>query len=525
MSTPAAPPQISLLGRVTLVVVAVNLAVGGLVGVSIRGGLKDARAAAMRTALNLNHTVEEYLGALFDKIDFSLFTAAHETELFLAQSRIDEIRRGDFLAEHLSFLPGVQAYYIADEKGRLIFGDEPSRRSQPTVIAERPYFLAQRDDAAAGLYISPPFPNKITGEISLFLSRRINRPDGGFAGIVYAQLPLARIEEFLSRIDVGRTGGISLRDSGMGIIARHPDPGGRFRGNRTVSPELRTFLGRGENHGAYYSPGTWDGTARTVAFSRVGRYPFYVNVGIGERDYLADWRESTMRILALYAAFAAATAIGATLVYRSSRARIRAARAAFAEMERRVAEATVELRTYSAALEATNAELTRLAITDPLTGAANRRRFMEAAAAEIDRTARSGRPLALLMLDIDHFKRVNDTWGHAAGDDALCAVVAVCTATVRRVDLVARLGGEEFAVLMPETGLSEATAIAERLRAAIAAIEIPVADGRLRFTASLGIATLADPDEPLSRFLSRADDALYRAKDLGRNRCETAALS
>lgn len=164
-------------------------------------------------------------------------------------------------------------------------------------------------------------------------------------------------------------------------------------------------------------------------------------------------------------------------------------------------------------------ELERRAYTDYLTGLANRRHFLEQAESELARTLRYGRELSILMLDVDRFKKVNDTHGHKVGDIVLQRLSAVCRATLRDVDIVGRIGGEEFAVLLPETGREQAMDAAERLRAAIAAAQVTLSGGLpLHFTASIGVATLSEKDANVDMLLNQADQALYRAKGEGRNR-------
>lgn len=166
-------------------------------------------------------------------------------------------------------------------------------------------------------------------------------------------------------------------------------------------------------------------------------------------------------------------------------------------------------------------ELRLLAGTDPLTGAFNRRRFMGALEQEWSRVKRYRRALAVLMLDLDHFKAVNDTWGHGVGDEALKRVSQACQASLRSHDVFARVGGEEFAVLLPEVSELHAIAVAERLRQRIADLDVP-ADGKtISITVSVGIAHIdgAEGDvPPAARLIEAADDALYAAKSEGRNR-------
>ncbi len=161
--------------------------------------------------------------------------------------------------------------------------------------------------------------------------------------------------------------------------------------------------------------------------------------------------------------------------------------------------------------------LAALAKIDSLTGAVNRREFYKIATNAVDYRNRYGRPLSVVMLDIDHFKGINDTLGHRSGDEALRAVAETCKAQLRSVDALGRLGGEEFAVLLPEAPIDSAMAVAEKLRAAIAAIRLPGVSGDLRMTASLGVAE-GEPDESLELTLHRADQAMYRAKLAGRDR-------
>ena len=182
---------------------------------------------------------------------------------------------------------------------------------------------------------------------------------------------------------------------------------------------------------------------------------------------------------------------------------------------------TVILRSDITERKQAEAELRRLATVDALTGVFNRRHFVEQGSDLLARAVGGGRPATLLMLDIDHFKRINDGHGHAAGDRILVLVCECLVAGLRPSDLVARLGGEEFAVLLPQTSLEEGHAIAERLRAAVAAIKLTTDNGILSPTTSIGIAQSGD-GENLDSLLRRADHALYAAKSGGRDRVDLA---
>ncbi|MCR6629802.1 MAG: diguanylate cyclase [Magnetospirillum sp.] len=168
-------------------------------------------------------------------------------------------------------------------------------------------------------------------------------------------------------------------------------------------------------------------------------------------------------------------------------------------------------------------ELRRLATVDPLTGAFNRRYFLSAAVQEMERAARYGTPLAVMMVDIDHFKRINDLHGHALGDEVLKQVVEVCRANLREVDVFARLGGEEFAALLPQTAMPGAHGLAERLRRAVAEMLVPIAGQDVRVTISVGVAERHSDETRFDHLLGRADQALYCAKQAGRDRVEISA--
>jgi diguanylate cyclase (GGDEF)-like protein len=169
-------------------------------------------------------------------------------------------------------------------------------------------------------------------------------------------------------------------------------------------------------------------------------------------------------------------------------------------------------------LEAANASLTQLAVTDQLTSAYNRLKFNEVMDHEIKRTSRYGGPLSVIMFDIDHFKKVNDTYGHAAGDDMLRELSRRIRASIRNVDWLFRYGGEEFVVTTPQTTLESAAALAEKLRAFVAATPFP---HDIAGSISLGVAELR-PGETVEELMGRVDAAMYQAKNTGRNRVVVA---
>jgi diguanylate cyclase (GGDEF)-like protein len=167
-----------------------------------------------------------------------------------------------------------------------------------------------------------------------------------------------------------------------------------------------------------------------------------------------------------------------------------------------------------------HSQLRELAIRDPMTGIFNRRRFFELADAVFDQSRRYNRPLSAVVFDADHYKDVNDTYGHLVGDEVLKQLTARCSALIRQADIFGRYGGEEFVIVMPETGLTGALKMAERLRAAVGDSPYETEKGPVPVTISLGVARSKRSTLTLLELLSEADDALYRAKNAGRNQVQ-----
>lgn len=183
----------------------------------------------------------------------------------------------------------------------------------------------------------------------------------------------------------------------------------------------------------------------------------------------------------------------------------------------------LKIKTLQDSLRESNRQLERLSTTDALTGLANRRAFMDRLQMVLEQDHRLNQSVSLIMIDLDHFKEVNDTYGHPGGDQVLREVATILGLLMRPYDLAARLGGEEFALILPETDHSGACAVAERLRAEVAHHSFAPPAAAARVTVSLGVATLpAIGRATVEQLIRNADVALYRAKKQGRNRVESA---
>jgi len=169
-----------------------------------------------------------------------------------------------------------------------------------------------------------------------------------------------------------------------------------------------------------------------------------------------------------------------------------------------------------------NEQLYYLATTDSLTGLKNRRHFFECFAVEIERSMRYGIPCSVAIIDADRFKVINDNYGHDVGDQVLRELSKIFLNELRSVDVVGRLGGEEFAVQFPETSKHSALEVCERILSRMRSAKVLAGLQEVRFTASIGLSEVQAPSDSTDAVLKRADEALYRAKSGGRDRCEAA---
>ncbi len=368
----------------------------------------------------------------------------------------------------------------------------PSDRNQPPVdVRDRPYFQAQQDKGARKLYIGDPVLSRVTGKWGLPISWRLEKPVAGIQ-VVFAAIELDRLGALHDQMRIKPNGTVTfVRTDGI-TLSRTPFDTKLIGLDVSKSPFFKSDYGL-KQRGTFISDGiVTDGVPRLISYERIADYPVTVLVTRGMADLfsLYEWRK---RIVLMTSAFVTLLALGFTwLMQRSQRA-----------------------------LQGAQDELRRMEATDSLTGVMSRRAFLELAQREISRARRYGRPAAVLVLDLDHFKRVNDTHGHAVGDTVLRGCAAAWTGVLREQDVLGRTGGEEFCAVLPEMPASMAGQAAERLRAAVSRLRFQGRAGEFSVTVSIGL-TLASPDDSdFAQTMERADRALYQAKALGRDRVET----
>jgi diguanylate cyclase (GGDEF)-like protein len=376
------------------------------------------------------------------------------------------------------------AIQVFDAEGRLTI-DASTLDPIEENRGDEEFFQVHRDNPDVGLFISRPMLHR--GAYSIVLSRRVTSADGGFLGVVAGSIRFSYFHDLFGRLHLGPEDTITVLRHDATVIMRTPfdlDVIGR-----SLSHVPGVMRALSEPSGSYSGLGALDGVPRLLVW-RDGTRPLVVLVGKPWSSIFSLWRTEATRIGAILMGLISFV-LGVTLFLAREIGR------------RALAEDKLE----------------ELATTDALTGLKNRRKFDAAIDAEWRRATRQKTPVALLMIDADHFKAYNDTFGHQAGDQMLVGIAICITDSVRRVgDCAARYGGEEFAVLLPGLSAVEALRVAETIR-------LKVQQWSDDTTVSIGIASVTPaPALEWSMLVKAADNALYAAKADGRNRSVLASM-
>jgi diguanylate cyclase (GGDEF)-like protein len=391
------------------------------------------------------------------------------------------------LFDHAATAKHFGAIQVFDAEGRLTV-DASTPDPAPDNRSDEEFFRIHRDQPDAGLFISRPMLHR--GSYAIVLSRLITGADGGFLGVVAGSIRFSYFHELFGRLHLGPDDTITVLRRDATVIVRRPFDLDVIGRNLSHVPGVMRALS--EPSGWYSGLGALDNVPRLLVWSD-GIRPLVVLVGKPWSSILSLWRTEATRIGGIMITLISFV-LGVTLF--------------LAREIRRRAQAEDKLE--------------ELATTDALTGLKNRRKFDTAIDAEWRRAARQKMPIALLMIDADHFKSYNDTFGHQAGDQVLVGVAICISDSVRRAgDCAARYGGEEFAVLLPGLSSVEALGVAETIRLKVQ----QWSDEPNVTTVSIGVASLT-PTTTMewSVLLHTADKALYAAKANGRNRCVLASI-
>jgi diguanylate cyclase (GGDEF)-like protein len=455
------------------------LVVSGIMLLDLR---RDAWDKARQTSKNLLQVIERDIERNIEIVDLSL-RAVQDNLRAPGLERLEPEMRQLVLFDRAASARDLGVMFVLDEKGELIL-DAAASPPRAGNYADRDYFQFHKANRHLGLHIGRPIVSRLTGERMLTFTRRIDKLDGSFGGLVLGSLKLSYFGHLFDQIGLGKEGAINLYLRDGTRLTRYPyleaDVGVNIAGSQTFDRFTR------EGSGTFVETSVRDGVRRLYTFARVGDLPLILNVALSVDEIEAEWRGRTLIIGSVVLVLCGLTVVLSLLFGR--------------ELRRRAAM---------------QAELSRLSLTDTLTGLANRRRFEETFARAREVAQRTGMPLSLLVVDADHFKRVNDRYGHTVGDAVLQGLAGCLTASVHRPeDLVARVGGEEFVLLLPDTGREGAMRVADKVHREVATLA-PTGLGAGSVTVSIGLATGASAScEDLYR---EADEALYVAKAHGRN--------
>lgn len=357
-------------------------------------------------------------------------------------------------------------------------------------VSNRDYFQIQRLQKGAGLYLSKPFLSRSRepGQPQIALSRRLEDKSGQFAGIVAGTLRLSYFHQLFEDSILGQHGTITLLRTDGTVLMRQPyrkdDIGSSLAGGHSFPPLVQS------DHGTYIDVAVLDHIERLYSFRRIGSYPLVVVVGFATEDIYAGWRKRAVAI-GIVTAILDALFIMLSLMFSG-------------QLRKRLA---MEL------------QLQRLAWFDSLTGLPNRAQLQREALGVLTDASRNASSFATLFIDLDRFKRVNDTQGHAAGDEVLSEIAIRLREHVRGEDLIGRLGGDEFLAILQNCDVLRATHIAGRI---LQAVYQPIVinskhDTKITISASIGISLYPHDGQDTDTLLRNADMAMYQAKNAGRN--------
>jgi diguanylate cyclase (GGDEF)-like protein len=441
---------------------------------------------ARQTLENLASSIDSDISRNFELYDLSL-RAVVSNMVMPELKDVSKPIRNLILFDHAATAKHFGAIQVLDVKGRLT-ADASTLDPQPENYSDEEYFQIHRDKPDAGLFISRPMLHR--GSYAIVLSRRITGADGRFLGVVAGSIRFSYFHDLFGRLSLGDGDVITVLRPDRTIIMRRPFDLDIIGTNLADRPSWNPA--NLPSDGSYSGPGPLDPTPRLYV-RRSGSSPLYVVVGKPLSDIFKLWRTEAIRIGAVMMALISFVLAVTLFLGR--------------EIGRR-AQAEEKLE--------------ELATTDALTGLRNRRKFDALIDAEWRRAARHKTPLAVLMIDADHFKAYNDSFGHQAGDQVLVSIAICISDSVRRAgDCAARYGGEEFAVLLPGLPAMDALRVAETIR-----LKVEGSSGeQSASTVSIGVASLTPvPGMDWTGLVNAADKALYAAKANGRNQSVLASF-
>ena len=482
--------QSAYLKRLIAMVILLNLCFISILLLSLRQSRIQYEERAAISTRNLALVLEKQLIGIIEKINLTLLAVSDEARQQTAHGAINVQKLNAVISQLHARLPELDSLRCSNAQGDIVYGVgvDPNKI---TNIADRDYFSQPRD-LETGLVVSKPVLGRINGKWNLIFSRRINLYDGSFSGIAFATITLEQLGKNLSELDVGLHGTLVLLDDNFGFVVGHPAALNTTVkvGQSNPSKALLEQVKAGHTSGTYTAITGAAQLERTVSFRKISTYPLYIVVAFAKQDFLAKWWTDVKLQAGLTVCFMLLTLLAAWLFFMNWKQR-------------------------TAAQE----QINQLVYYDILTDLPNRRLLTDRLEQALIQAKRFRRSLAVMFLDLDHFKQVNDTLGHDSGDKLLKIVAERLLASVRGVDTVCRQGGDEFIIVLPEiTHSNDAELVADKI---IKAINEPIyiQKNKVHVTTSIGIAVYQiDAVDDAAMLMKKADMSMYEAKSRGRNR-------
>lgn len=383
----------------------------------------------------------------------------------------------------------VENIYLIDAQGGLLI---PSERPYALNATQRDYFLFHQATAEDRIHIGAVNKGLMTGRQQFRLTRRLSQADGSFAGVILIPVEPTAFTRYYQQIHAAPDSIATLVGTlDRKIRARSPQPVDTAWEVPLVSPLWANL--EMSDEGGYQNTSAVDQLPRHYLFKAVPGLPLVMVTGFSDADVARRVRQRMQPLTLVLVCSAVVLVLMAGMLSVIGRQRD---------------------------------AMQTLATTDALTGLMNRREMLRTGEEEVARAVRYHTPLSLMMLDIDHFKRVNDTWGHQTGDQAIQALAHAMLSVVREHDVVGRYGGEEFLIVLPHTDAPSVHTVAERIRSRVEGNTHTLSERGevVRFTVSIGVVTLTESAQSFSQLMVLADNALYQAKAAGRNRVIAAVV-
>ncbi|AHL35108.1 diguanylate cyclase [Pseudomonas brassicacearum] len=493
--------RLPLLKAAVTFIAAVCLCLCGLLYLQLEQSRRHDLELARVASTNLTRAMSQQAQDTFLQTDLVLASLADWIQIDGFGPELQSRLQSTF-ARRVQSLEQLHGLFLFDKHGHwVVTSFEDLHRGAG--VADREYFKFHQQNASLIAHIGPAILSRQNGEWIIPVSRRLNDQDGNFQGVLLAGIKMSYFDQFFKSFSLDEKGEMALALSDGTLLARRPFDEARI--GRPLAEEhiFKHDSVTGTSDNAIIRSAV-DGVVRLYGHQHLQAYPLVVTAAMSEESILAGWYERAFQSSLIVALVVLGICLFGWVFVRQVRNSERI------EADLRKAQEALEL----------------IATHDSLTGLANRRLFERALDIEFGRGARQRSPLGLIMVDIDFFKRYNDTYGHVAGDHCLAEVAQVLKeCSHRKADLAVRYGGEEFAVLLPDTNLNGAMALAEQIRHRVIDKHITHAGSPTGYlTVSLGCYSFVPSSlDNIEVFIQRADAALYQAKHGGRNR--VAALS